>query len=130
MNRPLIKEIFWLSLLISVMHYAALKFFYYWTISWYDILMHLMGGFLIALIAIYILINFFHSAILEDKKITAILILSFVLIVGLGWELWELFLGFTDVIADRFDTLIDILMDFIGGYFAFLYNKKFLWNKN
>lgn len=92
--------------------------------------MHLLGGFVISLIASYILINFFQRGIVDDKKITAILILSFVLIVGLGWELWELFLGFTNVVQDRTDTIIDIAMDFIGGYFAFLYAKKYLWKQD
>lgn len=129
-KKPLTKEIFFLSIAIAFLHYVALTFYYYWTISWYDIMMHLMGGYVISLIASYILINFFQKGIVADKKVTAVLILSFVLIVGLGWELWELFVGFTDVIEDRVDTLIDIAMDFIGGYFAFLYAKKFLWKRD
>ncbi len=92
--------------------------------------MHLLGGFIIGLIAVFILLNNFRIGILEDKKVTLILVLSFVIIIGLGWELWELFFGFTNILEDRVDTLIDVTMDFIGGYFAFLYSKKYLWIRN
>lgn len=56
--------------------------------------------------------------------------ISFVLIVGLAWELWEIFVGFTDIIDDRIDTIVDLIMDFIGGYLAFIYARKLLWKKN
>ena len=130
LKKPLIKEIFWLSLLVSIMHYAALKFYFYWTISWFDILMHLMGGYLIGLIAISLLLNFLNNEIKNNKKIILILVLSFVLIIGLGWELWELFMNFSNILEDKLDTVVDIIMDTIGGYFAFLYAKKHLWKIN
>ena len=82
------------------------------------------------LIGIFILIKFYNEEFLKNKKVSLMLVLSFVLIIGLGWELWELFVGFTDIISDRFDTLIDLVMDFIGGYFAYLYIDKKLWKKN
>lgn len=92
--------------------------------------MHLLGGFVIGLIAVFILLNHFRMGVLEDKKVTLILVLSFVLIIGLGWELWELFFGLTNILEDKLDTVIDLVMDFIGGYFAFLYGKKYLWIEN
>lgn len=129
-KRPLLKEIFFLSIIIAALHYIALTLFFYWTVSWFDIFMHLLGGFIIGLIAIFILLNNFRIGILEDKKVTLILVLSFVLIIGLGWELWELFFGLTNILEDKLDTVIDLIMDFIGGYFAFLYGKKYLWIEN
>lgn len=92
--------------------------------------MHLLGGFLMGMIGIFILIKTHKEEILKNKKVSLMLVLSFVLIVGLGWELWELFLGFSDIVSDRLDTVIDVTMDFIGGYFAFLHINKKLWNKN
>jgi hypothetical protein len=129
-KRPLLKEIFFLSIVIAVLHYIALTLFFYWTVSWFDIFMHLLGGFIIGLIAVFILLNNFRIGILEDKKVTLVLVLSFVMIVGLGWELWELFFGLTNILEDKVDTIVDLIMDFIGGYFAFLYGKKYLWIKN
>jgi hypothetical protein len=129
-EKSIIKEIFWLSVIVSVLHYAALTFYFYWTISWFDIAMHLMGGFLMGLIGMFILIKTQKKEIFKNKKVSLMLVLSFVLIIGLGWELWELFVGFTDIISDRLDTMIDLMMDFIGGYFAFLHIDKKLWKEN
>ncbi len=129
-KKPLMKEIFWLSALVAIMHYAALKFFFYWTISWFDIVMHLMGGFVIGLIVISILINIPNLNLRNNSKLALVLVLSFVMIIGLGWELWELFMEFSSILEDKVDTIIDLIMDFIGGYFAFLYANKYLWNKN
>ena len=53
--------------------------------------------------------------------------LGSVLLVGLVWELWELFVGFTDVVKDGGDTFIDLVMDTLGGITAFIYGKKFVW---
>jgi len=44
-----------------------------------------------------------------------------VVAIGLSWELWELFVGFTDVLSDRTDTIIDLIMDLIGGTSAIIY---------
>ncbi len=129
-TKPLIKEIFFLSIIVAFFHYTALTLYLYWTVSWFDILMHLMGGFLMGLIVVSIFIQFLKPEILKHKRAVVILVLSSVLVIGLGWELWELFLGFTDVVSDKLDTIIDIVMDFIGGYFALLYSNKYLWNKN
>lgn len=82
------------------------------------------------LIGMFILIKTQKKEIFKNKKVSLMLVLSFVLIIGLGWELWELFVGFTDIISDRLDTMIDLMMDFIGGYFAFLHIDKKLWKEN
>lgn len=125
-KKPLIKEIFWLSSLVAILHYMALKLFLYWTVAWFDILMHILGGLVIGLIVLFILMNFVGIAFLNNKKILLFLTISGVLVVGLGWELWEIFLGWTDVLADQVDTMIDIVMDTIGALFAFIYSKKYI----
>lgn len=129
-KRPLIKEIFISTILISFFHWAALKFYFYWTIEWFDIFMHVFGGFLIGLIAVFLLLRFLSEEVRNNLKISFLLMISFVLIVGLAWELWEIFVGFTDIIDDRIDTIVDLIMDFIGGYLAFIYARKLLWKKN
>lgn len=129
-TKPLLKEIFWLSVLIASLHYIALTLYLYWTVSWFDIGMHLLGGFILGLIAVFIISNFLNTEIKSNKKVAVLLVLSFVMVIGLGWELWELFVGLTNVIEHKLDTVIDVIMDFIGGYFAFLYGKKHLWKEN
>ena len=46
------------------------------------------------------------------------------MVVGLGWELWEIFVGFTNTLNDLGDTIIDIIMDFLGSVFAIYYSRK------
>lgn len=122
---PLHWEVLLLALLVAGLHYVAEIFYLYWTIEWFDILMHFLGGFLIALFAMYILsrIGWFKN----EKQYTLICILftlAITLIIGLSWELWELFVGFSDQITDLMDTITDIVMDLTGAITAYVYNRK------
>lgn len=63
-------------------------------------------------------------ALKHHSLIILLAIISFVLVVGLSWELWEIFVGFSDVFKDRGDTILDIIMDMLGGVAVFYYVKK------
>lgn len=127
-RRPLFWEIFSLSIIISFLHYSALVLFLYWTVSWFDSMMHFLGGLLIGLIISFIFYIYEWEAFPKNNKVQVLIItLGGVLVIGLTWELWELFVGFTDIVKDQTDTLLDIIMDLIGGGMAFLYAKKYLW---
>lgn len=155
-KRPLLKEIFILSIIIAFLHKVALTFYFYWTISWFDIVMHFLGGLLMGLIALFIFItlkfiyisnnisdnnsssdsnnNFNHNneAYLFRNKLNAFIItFGFVLIIGLAWELWELFSGLTNALEDKVDTIIDLIIDMIGAGVAlwYFFIKKSLINK-
>jgi uncharacterized membrane protein len=125
----LTKEILGVGVLVSILHYTALKLFLYWSTDWYDILMHFLGGFLIGLIVVSLIQRIENRDQGTENKIllfTAV-ILS-VLSVGLVWELWEIFIGFTDVLKDRADTILDLIMDLIGAtasifYYYFKHSK-------
>lgn len=131
LKKPLLIEIFIASAAVAVLHKIALTLFLYWTTPWFDILMHFLGGFTIGLIAGF---AFFISGFVKiprDHLLNAfIIIIGTVLIVGLVWELWEVFVGFTDVLNDEVDTIMDVVMDLIGASVAFLYIKKKLWINN
>lgn len=129
-RKPLFKEIAVLSVLVAGLHIVALRLFLYWTTDWFDIPMHFLGGFLIGLILIFI---FHTSGIIavpvQSWRQFGWLIIAGVFVVGLGWEVWELLVGFTDVITDVADTLLDIVMDLLGGGASLLYAQSLLWNK-
>lgn len=123
----LIKEIIGLGILISLLNYLAIQLFLYWTTDWFDILMHFLGGLLIGLIVISVIKRFAEGDNLNKNLLYLSVILG-VLVVGLGWELWEIFVGFTDVITDQTDTILDLIMDLIGSigavfYYYFKYSK-------
>lgn len=117
----MLKEIFIISISVLILHILALKFFLYWTTSWYDIGMHFLGGFLIGLVVISFIRRIHPGEQILEKGLLFSSVILAVLVIGLTWELWEIFMGFTDVIADKTDTFIDLIMDFVGGSSAVLY---------
>jgi hypothetical protein len=124
LKRQIVWEIIILALLVAILDKIAMLLFLYWTTAWADIVMHFLGGYLIATIAIFI---FFMSGWIKfprTKLVGLITIISTVLIVGLGWELWELFTGLTDVIIHKGDTILDLIMDILGALGAYITHKK------
>lgn len=124
MNKKLYTEILGVSFLIAVLHSVALNLFLYWTTSWFDILMHFLGGFVIGLITFLFFNRIGIWRKIKQKPVKIILLLLCVLFVGLTWELWEIFAGMTDVLEDVVDTIVDVIMDAIGGVAAYLYLIK------
>jgi VanZ family protein len=121
MRLILVKEIFTTGILVLGLHLLALRFFLYWTTSWFDLLTHFLGGFLIALIMFSFMNRIQRSEEkVNDKLLIASVVLA-VLVVGLSWELWELFTGLSDVIEDKVDAIVDLIMDLIGSVVAVLY---------
>jgi len=128
MKKPLLLEILFVVVLIAVLHQMALSLFLYWTTSWFDIMMHTLGGFWLGILFIFILFTSGYFPFPNKPKLMVlVVVLSLVLVVGLGWELWEIFVGFTNVLRDQVDTALDLVMDLIGGNLALLYSKKYLW---
>ncbi|HMO78978.1 MAG TPA: hypothetical protein PJ997_02235 [Candidatus Paceibacterota bacterium] len=121
-HKTLFKEIFSLSIIVAVLHYVATIYSFYWSVDWFDIMMHFLGGLLMGLIAFWI---FFTSEKINYPKDNSLVIfftvVGFTLIIGLSWELWEIFVGFTDVDLDMGDTILDIIMDVIGAIAAYYY---------
>lgn len=99
--------------------------FYHW---WADIVLHFAGGFWIFLLARYIFEHYKLEISGEHRNIAKIFIfISFVAFVGVLWELFEFILdryivhtGFTYLARVFEDTLLDLLMDILGGITAFL----------
>jgi hypothetical protein len=121
-----------LSALFAGMHIVALKMSLYWTTDWLDSIMHIFGGFLGTLIVVYILQKVGISPRTLPRKM---FLLAFVVIsvfaVGVVWELWEIFTGWTDpfVYSEQVDTVSDLVMDIIGSLIGFMYYDKRLRTK-
>lgn len=121
--------IVWFSLLVGIalLHSAALEFFFYWTYSWFDILMHFLGGLFIGLSALWF---FFESGYVTAKKHTrAVFIIagSATLLIGVSWEIFEVVAGVP--IEDNYalDTAIDLFMDMLGSLVAaYAYARMYL----
>lgn len=120
-NRRLFLQTFGLLVVIFLLHLGATRFDWYWQISWFDLLMHTLGGAFVALATVLCLGTQFRSttARLWGPVIGA-------LVVGLGWEVFEIVgdewitrtIGFASTFpmsGDLTDTLTDLLSDIIGA---------------
>jgi len=83
-------------------------------------IMHFLGGFWIGLLVLYFLATKVLSFGLVFKT------LLIVLVVGIGWEIFEILVN--EVVAqnplDFLDIASDIFFDVTGGVFAILYFSK------
>ena len=111
----------YLIFFIFIINSLAMKFYWYWTIWYFDMPMHFLGGFWLSLLLIW----FFRI-----DKISPRLILKIslgVLLIGVSWEIFEFwannFIG--QIPFSIPDTLSDIFFDLAGGLSGiFFYIKK------
>ena len=120
-NRTLFFTQAFVLLCVGTLHIAALHWYLYWHYAWFDLITHFLGGMWVALLSAWLIT--FKAGPIRAREIIGI-----VLVVGIGWELFELFFGLTSI-ADRgyaFDTAHDLLMDFCGGLVGFFVAKRIL----
>lgn len=113
---------FALSFFLFLANSFAIKTNLYWTTPWADIVTHTVGGMIVA--GGTILLWEFKNL---GRKIKLSSIISSVIIVGLVWELFELYYGLTLVTDPGYflDTAGDIFFDTFGAYigYRFLISK-------
>ena len=112
-----------LSALIAALHLLAIELYWYWTYLWFDILVHFLGGFLVALGALWLV---FYSGYLSHgflfSKIRACTIaLGAGIVIGILWELFEVVTGPPAASNYALDTSLDMLFDVLGAYGAYLF---------
>ena len=111
-------------ILLAIFQYLAMKFNLYWTSGWIDIPMHIIGGFWIAITALWmsLLVNHIDAINGYRKKSFIVMILA-VIAVAILWELFELIFKITSISQPNYflDTLSDISNGIVGGLFAFFY---------
>lgn len=93
--------------------YLGIHLRYVFTISWWDIVLHMLGGAWVALASVW----FFGLFGIRRSIIQCVLI---ALSVGLAWELFEYIFGIggSNFMSYRLDTAKDLLDDMIGGAIA------------
>ena len=110
---------------IALMHGAAIVFSLYWTLWWYDIVLHFLGGIFIGLLVLWVrLLSGYFSApsFLWSPGRLFLFTLFWTFIIGVGWEVFEWLAGNTWSIEGYWlDTTLDVVLDLIGGIAGFLY---------
>lgn len=103
------------------LHLAAMKFYLYWVLGWFDILMHGLGGVVVGFFLAALLIRF-KSILKEHIGLLIFLVIAGTIFVGLLWESLELVLDLYMKEAIHqpsvSDTIIDLIMDGVGALIA------------
>ena len=110
---------FGLTVLLWALNFIALTFYLYWSISWYDIMMHFLGGLMTGVLAMW-----FWG--LEERSVSSFLLLfASVMIVGGAWEVFEYVNDLTFSTQEyKIDTIVDLVMDGLGGIFAYWWSTS------
>ncbi len=127
-RKRLFKILAYLIFLLFLLNYIGSKFYWYFSIWWFDMPMHFLGGFCVGIGLIWFFSRPSLRFQLEPKALASFLFKIFlgVLLIGVLWELFEIL--FNNIIAqDSFyilDTVSDVFFDLAGGTFATLYFLK------
>jgi len=121
-----------LAFIVSFLNKLALDNFLYWKFWWYDIMMHFLGGLVIGAIALWAFYFFDYFKNLNKSFLNIVFIsVSVVLIIGVGWEIFEVLVDpgyFREGYV--FDTILDLIMDTLGAIIGGVIYYKFLNSKN
>jgi len=96
--------------LFAVFHQVALTLSLYWYYWWFDVLMHFWGGVLLGLLFYIVTKSRFFSF-----KPKTTLVLAFLIVITVGWELFEYLIRFSINGDYILDTVIDVFLGIFGG---------------
>jgi hypothetical protein len=114
-SKKLFKQLATLVIAIFVLNFLANKFHWYYSIWWFDMLMHFLGGFWLGMVFVW-----FFKVRQREFSVNprfVIRLVAWILLIGVAWELFEYY--FINYVAqnnfDLLDTLSDLFFDLFGG---------------
>ena len=131
LKSPFFILLFFVLVVIAILHALGLVFFWYVRFTPLDIVVHFLGGFWVAGMVLWLTVL---SGFGKDKNVEPhIFFISLIagLLVGVGWEIFEFAIFKPLLLVDKEDymrdTTIDLVMDISGALVAAWY---FLLNVN
>ncbi|MBY0539446.1 hypothetical protein K2P56_03390 [Patescibacteria group bacterium] len=118
--------IFALVALLGALQQLAFAHYLYWRYSWYDILMHFLGGVVVG--AVYLWVVRYELPAFFKKYETFLYVFAFSLLVGILWEVFEFFVGIDREFSypvRQIDTAIDLVMDVLGATLSYMVFSRF-----
>lgn len=117
-KKSFFKNALYTALFVSGLGFVALKLYWFSLIWWFDMPMHFLGGYMLGL-------AFFYFVWPRELDVLAVVkIMIGVLVVGIGWEVFELI--FVNVVAQNpfltLDSLSDVCFDIAGGLAAIFFS--------
>jgi hypothetical protein len=130
LKQPIFVFLFWLLFTISLLHHIAIFFYLYWTVWWFDMVMHFLGGMGMATSILWLI---FWSGILGKHQSLPLwkaffIALTASLVIGILWEIFEIYGGIIVWPDERPDSISDLILDMIGGLAAFLNSLRYRKN--
>lgn len=125
-ERRILKATFLLAWLLVVANTIAEYFSLYWTLKWFDLVTHFIGGVLVALIAVWLWFysRYFGPVRLYSPRPLLLVTGLSVMSVAVLWEVYERFVWYlTDYpLAPNYvsDTVLDIVLTLCGATLVFL----------
>lgn len=109
-----------MMVVVLVLHTLALTFYFYWQLWWFDIVMHFLGGVVVGLAALWALYGFHaQRGTVGTARQTFLWMMLAIVVVGVGWELFELRFNLYASMHYGSDTTLDLIMDAIGALLAY-----------
>lgn len=117
-KHPLFMLWFMLLALIAILHASAIEFYLYWTYSWFDTMMHFLGGLFVGLASLWLFFVSGYIHVERHIRNVALLASCSIILIGVSWEVFEVLAGIP--IEDNYvlDTATDLTMDALGTIFA------------
>ena len=124
--------------LLVIAHGAAMWLYLYWTLPWFDLVTHFVGGVWVAFASLWLV---FYSGYLKPentpartKKNMLLTALISVAIVGIIWEVYEFvgqyWLNVTFASNYSWDTFVDVVMDMVGALAAYWIFSRFIYKES
>jgi hypothetical protein len=111
-TKTTISIIFIASVVLAAVHYLSINLYWYYYFPYVDIAMHLLGGFVTALLGYYVLKS-------NDRHVSAevsfVSIIALLAAVTVGWEVFEQTFDVTQDAGFSADTMSDIIFGLVGG---------------
>jgi hypothetical protein len=125
-RRKIFKYLSLFMFIIFFLNFLGAKFYLYYSLWYFDIFMHFLGGLWVAFLLFYFFFN-------KNFYVFVFQILLGVLLIGILWEIFEFFVN--EIIATNpfnfLDTISDIFCDLAGGVLGLiLYKKIFIKKEN
>ncbi len=123
----LFKPVVYLALFIFFADMLADKFYWYYSVWWFDMPVHFLGGFWEGIFFIWyfseVRLPFLRRPIRNLNWQTLMQMLIFVFLIGVSWEAGQFltsnYIGLEPLVV--FDAVSDVFFDLLGGVVAIAY---------
>ena len=106
---------------LAALHFIALSLYLYWQVWWFDIPMHLLGGFTVVL-GIHTLADL--RIVPRAYATTFLNVFCIILTIAIAWEVFQY--AVTEVLKENYmsDTLSDIAIGLTGAVVGYTFSKR------